>query len=270
MPFGLTNAPATFQSYINAALRQFLDKFAIAYIDDILIYSNSLEEHHEHVRTILKTLLEHGLYASLDKCQFSVQEVDFLGYVITPNGVAMEKSRVDSIQEWPVPKSVHDVQVFLGFCNFYRRFICAYSRVVLPITNLLRTKDKNNPTTFQWTPDAQTAFNTLKQLFTTAPILRHFDPSLPNYLYTDASGFAISGILCQPHIGGQLHPVAFWSRKLAPAECNYDVHDREMLAIVSAFQHWRHYLEGAKHTVTVYSDHKNLEVFMSTKVLNRR
>ena len=109
MPFGLTNAPATFQSYINAALHLFLDKFAIAYIDDILIYSNSLEEHHKHVRMILKTLLEHGLYASLDKCQFSVQEVDFLGYVISPNGVAMEKSRVDSIQEWPTPKSVHDV-----------------------------------------------------------------------------------------------------------------------------------------------------------------
>ena len=141
MPFGLTNAPATFQSYINAALRPFLDKFAIAYIDDILIYSNSLEEHHEHVRTILKTLLEHGLYASLEKCQFSVEEVDFLGYVITPNGVAMERGRIDSIQEWPVPKSVHDIQVFLGFCNFYCRFILGYSCVVLPITNLLRTKD---------------------------------------------------------------------------------------------------------------------------------
>ena len=265
MPFGLTNAPATFQSYINSALREYLDNFCTAYLDDILIYSNSREKHTEHVRLVLTKLQKHGLYASLEKCEFSVQEVNFLGYIISPKGVAMEPNRITTIVEWPTPNSVHDIQVFLGFCNFYRRFIKAYSRVALPITTLLQ----KSPKEFQWTPTAQRSFEQLKLLFTQAPILRHFDPELPIFLYNDASGFATSAILCQPH-DENVHPVAFWSRKSTPAECNYDIHDRELLAIVSAFQHWRHYLEGAKHTVTVYTDHKNLEVFMNTKILNRR
>jgi hypothetical protein len=138
--------------------------------------------------------------------------------------------------------------VFLGFCNFYRRFVEAYSRVVLVMTILLRKSSDE----FKWIPEAQKAFECLKHLFTQAPILCHFDPELPIFLYTDVSGFAISGILCQFY-NGVLHPIAFWSRKASPAECNYYIHDREMLAIVSAFQYWRHYLEGA---VIVYTDHK--------------
>ena len=245
-------------------LSKYLDKFCIAFLDDVLIYSNTLEEHVQHVRTILKTLLENGLYVSLEKCQFHVQKVSFLGYVITPEGISMEENRVTTITEWPAPKSITEVQTFLGFANFYRRFIQAYSCVVLPITSLLRKSAK-----FEWTAAAQAAFNKLKMSFTSAPILRHFDPELPISVYTDASGFATSAILCQPY-KQRLHPVAFSSKKSNPAEGNYDIHDREMLAIVLAFQHWRHYLEGAKHTIQVYSDHKNLEVFMSTKVLNRR
>ena len=138
MPFGLTNAPATFQSYINAALREYLDEFCTAYLDDILIYSDSPEDHTRHVRLVLQKLREHGLYASLEKCQFLVEEVNFLGYVISPAGISMENDRIATIADWPVPKSVHDIQVFLGFCNFYCRFIKAYSHIVLPITTLLR------------------------------------------------------------------------------------------------------------------------------------
>jgi hypothetical protein len=122
---------------------------------------------------------------------------------------------------------------------------------------------------FQWTPEAQAAFKRLKTLFTEALILRHYKPDLPVFLYTDASGFATSAIFSQKH-DGQLHPVAFWSRKSNPAECNYDIHNREILAIVLALGHWRHYCEGAKHTITIFTDHRNLEVFMSTKILNRR
>ena len=146
----------------------------------------------------------------------------------------MELRRIATIVDWPTLKSVHDIQVFLGFCNFYRRFIEAYSRIVLAMTTLLRKSSEE----FKWTPEAQQAFERLKLLFTQAPILHHFDPELPIFLYTDASGFAISGILCQ-FSNGVLHPIAFWSRKATPAECNYNIHDREMLAIVSAFQHWR-------------------------------
>src|SRR5271169_3060821 len=264
MPFGLTNTPASFQSYINDAVREYLDEFCTAYMDDVLIYSNTLEEHVEHVRKVLKKLLDHGLYVKLEKCEFHKQRISFLGYIISPEGIEMEPSRISTITEWPVPKSVHDIQVFLGFANFYRRFIHAYSRITLPITKLLKKGNK-----FSWTSETQEAFDLLKTAFTTAPILRHFDPQLPIFLYTDSSGFALSGILCQLY-DGQLHPIAFWSRKCIPAECNYDIGDREMLAVVESMKHWCHYLEGAKFPISVISDHKALEVFMTTKLLNRR
>ena len=264
MPFGLTNAPATFQSYINEAIREYLDEFCVAYLDDILIYSNSLEEHTGHVHKVLEKLLKHGLYAKLEKCQFHVQEIEFLGYVLSPTGVTISQKRIATILEWPVPKSIHDIQVFLGFTNFYRRFVENYSGVVTPITNLLR---KNNK--FEWSDDVQRAFEKLKSLFSNEPLLRHFNPELPIQLHTDSSGFAICGIISQLS-DDRWHPVAYWSRKCTPAECNYDIHDREMLAIISAMKNWRHYLEGARHPVRILTDHKNLEIFMSTKILNRR
>ena len=135
---------------------------------------------------------------------------------------------------------------------------------MLPITSLLRKGQQ-----FRWTPAAQNAFERLKSLFTNAPVLRHFDPELPITLFTDSSGFALSGIICQL-FNNHLHPIAFWSRKCSPAECNYDIHDREMLAIIESMKHWRHYLEGSKHPIKICTDHKNLETFMTTKVLNRR
>lgn len=174
----------------------------------------------------------------------------------------MDPDRIATIVEWPAPKSVHDIQVFLGFANFYQRFIEGYSRVVLPLTNLLRKSMK-----FQWTNSVEEAFVQLKTLFTTAPILQHFDPDLPVTLYADSSGTALSSIISQPH-DGNLHPVAFWSWKYLPAECNYDIHDRDMLAIVESMKHWRYYLEGAKFPIQILSDHKNLKVFMTTKILN--
>jgi hypothetical protein len=197
MPFRLTNAPATFQSYINSALREYLDDFCVAYLNDILIYSKSMEEHVKHVRKVLEQLLEHGLYASLEKCQFHMEEVEFLGFVVTPGGVSMEKDKVATIMDRPSPKSVDDIQIFLGFANFYRHFIQAYSRVVLPITSLLRKTTAQ----FQCMPEAQAAFKRLKILFTEASIFRHYDPDLPVFLYTDASGFSTSAILRQKHEG---------------------------------------------------------------------
>ena len=265
MPFGLCNAPASFQSYINDALREYLDDFCIAYMDDVLVYSSgTLEEHIEHVRKVLVRLKERGLFVKPEKCEFHVTETKFLGFIISPDGVRMDPERIQTIVEWPAPKSVHDLRVFLGFANFYRRFIEAYSRIVSPLTALLRKSSK-----FRWGKEAQEAFDALKKAFSTEPVLRHFDPDLAITMHADSSGAAISGIISQPH-DGLLHPVAFWSRKCTPAECNYDIHDREMLAIVESMKHWRHYLEGAKFPVQILSDHKNLEVFMSTKMLNRR
>jgi len=175
----------------------------------------------------------------------------------------MDPEHIGTIAEWPVPESVLDIQVFLGFSNFYRRFVEGYSRVVLPITHLLQKGQR-----FVWSAEAQASFDKLKSLFMSAPVLCHFDPELPVTLHADSSGFAISGIVSQPDANGILHPIAFWSRKCIPVECNYDSHNREMLTIVECFKHWHHYLEGSKHPIHVHSDHKNLETFMSTKILN--
>ena len=277
MPFGLVNAPATFQSYINSALRDYLDVFCIAYLDDILIYSDNDEDHTEHVRKVLARLEQHRLYAKLSKCEFHTRKVGFVGFVVTPEGVSMEEDRVRTIREWPEPKKHRDVQVFLGFANFYRRFIHRYSAVARPLSGLLEgAKNGKFSGPFIFTEAARKAFQELKGAFTKAPMLTHYDPEMPIRLETDASGKAISGIISQQRADrddkSQMHwhPVAYWSRKMTPAERNYDTGDAELLAIVMSCKQWRHYLEGAAHPITILTDHDNLRTVMTTKKLSRR
>ncbi len=298
LPFGLTNAPATFQAYINQALAEKLDVFCIVYLDDILIYTQDTgAKHVEAVKWVLDKLKQHGLFVNLQKCRFSTDEVHFLGYVIAPSGVSMEEDRIQSVRDWPELKSVRDIQVFVGFANFYRRFIRGFSKIAAPLTELTkvnvqersssdrvvsnaqqdarvafeRTKPngKNSQSSFVLTPEAKKAFEELKMAFTTAPVLRHFNPELPIRIETDASGYAIGGILSQLH-GELWHPVAYYSRKQIPAETRYDVHDKELLAIMESFKHWRHYCEGSRHKIKVLTDHHNLKRFMSTTRLNSR
>lgn len=275
MPFGLTNAPASFQAYINEALKGLLDDICVAYMDDILIYSTDPEEHERHVRLVLERLRKYKLYVKLSKCEFNTQQVDFLGYRVGTDGVSMDPSRVTAIEEWPTPKSFRDIQVFLGFANFYRGFIHKYSKVVAPITDLLQgmvAGKKSGP--FMWTAEAEQAFRTLKDCFQTAPVLAHFDPERQSRVEVDASGGAIGGVLTQAYEtqGGRTRwsPVAFYSRKMTSAEKNYHTGDGEMLAIVEAFKVWRHYLEAPAVSVLILTDHEALQSFMTTKVLNRR
>lgn len=274
MPFGLTNAPATFQAYINEALRGLLDVICVAYMDDILIYSFAAEDHADHVRAVLERLRQYSLYVKLSKCEFHASEVDFLGYRIGVAGISMDMRRVQTITEWPTPNSFRDIQVFIGFVNFYRRFIYAFSRVVAPITDLLAGMEKGKKSgPFTWTEKADSAFRELKDCFTHAPLLQHFDPEKVSKLETDASGAGIAGIISQPcEEHGKLvwKPVAFFSRKLSSAEKNYGTGDAEMLAIVESFREWRHYLESPAYPVRVLCDHENLQSFMTTKTLNRR
>jgi hypothetical protein len=267
MPFGLCNAPGTFQHYMNETFREFLDKFLVIYLDDFLVYSNNLKEHKMHVRQVLERLREAGLYLKPSKCQFHAEEVEFLGFVIGKNGVAMDPGKVESITSWPTPKSVHDIRTFLGLANFYRRFIKDFSKLASPITRLLK---KENNKSFQWTEDAQKAFDKLRTAFTTAPILQHFNPELPTILEADASDFALGAVVSQKGSDGLVHPVAFHSRKFNPAELNYEIYDKEMLAIVESLEHYRHYFEGLGQQATIYSDHHNLLWFRETKVYNRR
>src|SRR5690606_32676612 len=258
-------APATFQAFINDVLREYLDQFVVTYIDDILIYSKNHNEHVQHVKLVMKKLLDAQLQAKLSKCEFHKTEVEFLGFIISTEGIKMDPKKVKDVLEWKTPQNVHDIQVFLGFANFYRRFIKNFSKVVAPITRLLK---KDVP--FVWNQDADNAFESLKKAFTSDPILKHFDPTKPCYIETDASKEAIGAICSQKDNNGIMHPIAFYSRSLTPAERNYHIHDQELLAIIEAFEHWRHYLIYSEHTTRVFTDHKNLLYFTTKQNLNSR
>jgi RNase H-like domain found in reverse transcriptase/Reverse transcriptase (RNA-dependent DNA polymerase)/Integrase zinc binding domain/Retroviral aspartyl protease len=266
MPFGLTNAPAVFQRMMNTIFSDVIDVFVVIYLDDILVYSPDEESHVSHVRLVLSRLREYKLYAKLEKCEFHVSKVEFLGFVLSNGTVAMDPSKVSSVSTWPAPSSVREIQSFLGFVNFYRRFIPGFAKIAHPITSLTK---KNTP--FHWTVECQDAFEELKRLVTSQPILQTVDPSLPFVLQTDASDFAIGAVLSQKfsHSSFPL-PVAYYSRKLLPAERNYTVHDKELLAIVAAFQHWRHYLCGSPHVIDIFSDHRNLLFFQQGRSLRPR
>lgn len=265
MPFGLCNAPATFQTRINEVLHPYLDVFCTAYIDDVLIYSDNLEEHRIHVGKVLQALQDADLQLDIKKCEFEVEEVGYLGMIIGKNGVRMDPAKVQAVVEWASPTSVKDVQAFLGFANFYRRFIKGFSRITKPLVDLTKKS-----TRWSWSDRCQEAFQLLKDSFTQAPILRHFDPERQVFIETDASDYVSSGILSQKDDDGVLHPVAFMSKKHSPAECNYEIYDKELLAIIRCFEGWRSELEGAAFPITVLSDHRNLMYFMTTKQLTRR
>ncbi|KAK3505726.1 hypothetical protein QTP70_020347 [Hemibagrus guttatus] len=215
MPFGLTNAPAVFQALINGVFRDLLGRGVIAYIDDILVYSTSMEDHMRQVREVLARLQRFRLFAKLEKCEFSRTTVTFLGYVISPRGVEMDTNKVRAVSEWPAPATNKELQRFLGFANFYRRFIQSYSSVAAPLTSILRGKPKK----LSWTDQARAAFQRLKDCFTTAPILCHPDPDRPFVVEVDASSSGLGAVLSQRHGNpGRVHPCAFFSRKLTTVE----------------------------------------------------
>ena len=266
MPFGLTNAPAVFQHMMNDIFREYLDQFVVIYLDDLLVFSKSQAEHDRHVKLVLEKLREVGLYAKLEKCEFDRDEVEFLGYRISKNGIGMDKGKISSILSWAPPKTVKEVQSFLGFANFYRMFIRNYSELATPLHRLTQ---KGKP--FNWDSSAQSAFEELKKAFTSAPVLIHADPTKPFVVETDGSDFALGAVLSQvSYNDGQLHPVAFYSRKFTAAEVNYEIYDKELLAIIAAFEQWRHYLLGAQQRITVFTDHRNLLHYTTTRKLNRR
>jgi transposase InsO family protein len=264
-PFGLTNAPATFQHYVNDTLRPFLDQFCTAYIDDILIYSTNLKDHQEHIKKVLAVLRTAGLQIDIDKCEFHQEQVLYLGLFISTNGITMDPAKISAIVDWEEPKTIKDIRSFLGFANFYRRFINEFSQIVTPLVQLTKKGQL-----FNFDSSCQQAFSTLKKAFTTAPILRHYDPDLPCILEADSSDFAIGGILSQRGLDGDERPVAYFSRKLAPAEGNYEIYDKELLAIIRCLEQWRPELEGALFPIEILSDHKNLQYFATTKQLTAR
>ena len=265
MPFRLTNAPASFQELINNTLREYLDDFALAYLDDVLIFSKTREEHVQHVRKVLTKLREKDLPIKLSKCEFHKYSIGFLGYTVSENGLGPDPNKVIAIDSWPEPQNVKDVQSILGILNYYRKFIKGFSAIARPLTALTR-KD----VTFAWGIECKEALKELKRRITTAPILALFDPEKEATLETDSSDYAIGTCLTQKGKDDRSRPIAYYSRKMTGPELNYDIHDKELLAIVESFREWRVYLEGTKYPVQVYTDHKNLLYWTSTKQLNRR
>ncbi|KAJ1036856.1 hypothetical protein NDA10_005515 [Ustilago hordei] len=228
MPFGLANAPAHFQSFINDIFRDIIGVYVVVYLDDFLIFSDTEEAHVKHVTEVLTRLRSNRLFAKLSKCEFHTKTVEFLGYIIKPTGIEMDPEKVRTVKEWPMPESIHDIQRFLGFANFYRRFIAHFARIARPLTALVKPIEWFKK--FELPEEAQQAFHKLIQAFTSAGVLQHFDYHLPTRLETDASDFAIAGVLKQEH-EGRWHPVAFYSRKMSSAEKNYEIHDKELLAV---------------------------------------
>ncbi|KAE8238369.1 hypothetical protein A4X06_0g8816, partial [Tilletia controversa] len=263
MPFGLCNAPGTFQRLMNDLFRPFLDRFVIVYLDDILIYSETLEEHQRHVAQVLKLLQDEQLYAARQKCELFKTSTEFLGHIVSGDGVSMDPKKTDSIESWPTPKCVRDIQVFLGMANFYRRFIKNFSTMAEPLTRLLT---KSLP--FAWGPEQDHSFSSLKQSFQSAPVRRIFRPDLPIRVSTDSSDFGIGGVLEQK-FEHRWHPIAFESRKLTPAERNYPIREKELLAIVHCLTVWRIYLEDVED-FEVFTDHHSLQYFKTQKELNKR
>src|SRR5258708_14171545 len=190
MPFRLSNAPVAFQRFINEVLGDPMDICPVGYLDDILIYSDSLEDHQGHVREVLHRLCMAGLYANLKKCKFHTDTVEYLRFILSPKGLQMDPTKVSTIQDWPKPRKVRDVQAFLGFANFYRRFIHDYSETTLPLNHLCKKS-----TTWHFCTEEANAFQDLKKVFGSAPVLAHWALDLPLMVETDASDCAIAGIL---------------------------------------------------------------------------
>jgi len=263
MPFGLSNAPSAFQHFMNELFSDLLDVCVVIYLDNILIYLDNILEHKKHVKEVLRRLRANDLYASSSKCVFYCQQVEFLGYILGPQGVQIDKSKVQVIQDWPTPCYLRDVQAFLGFANFYRHFIHNYSKITVPLTCLTC---KSCP--WNWSSDCESVFQLLESSFTSTLVLTHWDPDLPLVLETDASDLVLAAIL-STYIEGELHPIAYHSRALNTTELNYNIHDKELLAIAESFKKWRHYLEGTPSPTDVIMDHRNLMYFCESKNLSR-
>ncbi|QRV77353.1 Retrotransposable element Tf2 protein [Ceratobasidium sp. AG-Ba] len=255
MPFGLTNTPATFQHFMNDIFRNILDVYVIIYLDDILVFSKDEANHEKHVREVLSRLQKHNLYCNLAKCFFSVKEIDYLGLIVSPEGIRVDPAKVVKAIDWLVPSKVVQVQ----------DFIKDYSRIAAPLFNLTR---KNQP--WEWTEECICAFEQFKEALHSAPVLIIPDILKQFFQECDTSDFVTGAILLQFSEDGHLHPVAFLSKAMTPAERNYDIYHKKLLAIVKALKEWRHLLKGTSLLVQIIMDHKNPEPFKASKDLRGR
>ncbi|GJS71313.1 reverse transcriptase domain-containing protein [Tanacetum coccineum] len=258
MPFGLSNAPAVFMDLMNRVCRPYLDKFVIVFIDDILIYSKTKEEHDAHLRLILELLKKEELYAKFSKCDFWLSKVQFLGHMIDSEGIHVDPAKIESIKDWESPKTPTEIRQFLGLAGYYQRFIEGFSKISMPMMKLTQKSVK-----FNWGEKEETAFQTLKKKLCSAPILALPEGSKNFVVYCDASHKGLGAVLMQKE-----KVIAYASRQLKIYEKNYTTHDLELGVVVFALKMWRHYLYGTK--CVVFTDHKSLQHILDHKELNIR
>ncbi|PNY02508.1 retrotransposon-related protein [Trifolium pratense] len=253
MPFGLMNAPATFQATMNDLFRPFLRKFVLVFFYDILVFSNNLSDHEIHLKQVLHILLTNSFVANQSKCKFGCQEIDYLGHIISGAGVSVDPNKIQCILDWPEPKNVKGVRGFLGLTGYYRKFIKDYGKLAKPLTEM--TKNYN----FKWGSAAAEAFSKLKTVMTTSPVLVLPNFSLPFEVECDAAGRGLGAVLMQNR-----QPIAYFSKALCDSNLSKSVYEKELMALVLAIQHWRHYLLGKQFTV--YTDHKSLKHFLQQRI----
>ncbi|GJX74275.1 putative reverse transcriptase domain-containing protein [Tanacetum coccineum] len=258
MPFGLTNASAVFMDLINRVFHEYLDKFVIVFIDDILVYSKTKEEHEDHLRIVLGTLRQKKLYAKFLKCEFWLGQVAFLGHIVSVDGITMDPAKVEAITKWPRPMTVTEVRSFLGLAGYYRRFVEGFSHFALPLTKLMRKGEK-----FVWDEEREKCFEEMKNRLVSAPILTLPSGTGGYQIYSNASKKGLGCVLMQH---GKV--IAYASRHLKLYEANYPTHDLELAAVVFAHKIWRHYLYG--ETCNIFTDHKSLKYIFTQKELNMR
>lgn len=263
MPMGMTNAPATFMTLMNQVLNRFINKCVVVFLDDILIFSRSLEEHLQHLREVFGELRRHRLYAKRSKCEFARKKVEFLGHVVSAAGLETAEDKIAKIKDWPEPKNVSEVRSFLGLTGYYRRFVKEYARIAGPLTELTRKE-----VAYEWTQERQAAFDELKRRLVSAPVLLVPDVTKPFRVVTDASDFAVGAILEQADEQGNWHPCAYLSKQLNSAERNWATYDKELLAIKHATEKWRPYLAGQHFKV--YTDHMPLQYLRAKSKIPRR
>lgn len=263
MPFGLKNAPATFQRAMNNILGDLVGRNCLVYLDDIIIFGKSLQQHLDNLNKVLKKLIESNLKVQLDKCEFLRKECEFLGHIVTQDGIKPNPNKIEKILHWPIPKTTTHIKGFLGILGYYRKFIKDFSKLTKPLTKCLKKGSK-----ITHNDEFINCFNDCKQMLTTDPILKYPDFSRKFILETDASDFALGAVLSQKFEDGKEHPIAYASRTLNETECNYSATEKELLAIVWATKHFRPYIFGT--VFEIRTDHKPLVWLRQKNDLNRR
>jgi hypothetical protein len=259
MLFGLTNAPSTFMRLMNEVLKDFIGKFVIVYLDDILIFSKTEEEHLKHLATVMRRLQQEKFMINLKKSSFMKTELIYLGFVISSNELKMDPEKVRAIRDWPLPKSIFEVRSFHGLASFYRKFIRNFSGICAPMMDTVKKRHKY----FHWTEEVEKSFRLLKEKITGQPVLVLPDFSKTFQVRCDASGFAIGAVLSQDN-----KPIAYFSEKLNETKIKYSTYDKEFYAVIQALKKWRHYLVPKEFVL--YNDNHTLQFVTRQEKLNQK